>query len=264
MTTALRRTMNICKYIAAVCALICLIYSRLEPGGTMKFTDLPGEGLHNITVHTNEKGEQSYAVSDLTYDGLAQSPVADCVLTFNKQAPALWKDDTGKYTVTEADYDFVTGQGALGEGCAYFYKNDHRVLLATGKNLWLGSCNDMGSFTIELRFMPDSLQGEGVLFSRLGYFSGEKKGIEILIKGNALFITFYKVFEKDGSRRYDVHLNRGRPVIKAVAPSSHKLRPSLRQAGQAGQRPRGRSGFRHRRRRALQQCLHTLAGVSKP
>ena len=201
---------RICAY--SLCLFCLIVCPKAETDSIMTFTDIPEECLDNITVHQSGPGERSYTITDLSYANRSRQAEADCVLSFNREASSLWKDDTGKYTIAKADYDFIPGSGSMGGGCAYFYKNDHEVDIETEKNLWLGSCNDLGSFSIEFRFKPDSTSLNAVLFSRLGFYSGEKKGIEIKLKNGIVSVTFHKVFEKDGARRYDVYLNRGQLI----------------------------------------------------
>ena len=198
---------------ACIASLSCfLVYAAIETNSTLKVAEFPHESLNNVSVKTNAKGEKEYTITDLSYGDAGTDMLSDCVLSFNGRPSSLWKDDTRKYQVIRADYDFAAEPGALGGGCAYFNKSDHEVRMETSRNLWLGSCNDLGSFSIEMRFKAESLKNRGVLFSRIGYFSGEKRGIEIILKNDFLSAAFYKVFEKEGARRYDVFLNSGKAV----------------------------------------------------
>ena len=200
------------KTVYLALAVLLLLNPRKEAVNTIEFNEFPEECLHNTRVHLSNEGTKEYTIADLTYARNINPVITDCVLSFNKKSGDLWKDDSKKYSILKANYEFVSPSGSLGKGCASFYKRDHAVMLNSSRNLWLGSRNDLGSFSIEMRFMSRSLQKSGVLFSRIGYFSGTKKGITIVLNNGRVEGHFYNIFEKDGDRWYTVYLNRGRRI----------------------------------------------------
>lgn len=202
------------KTLLLICATVFILFPQKEALFMLEFNEFPEKNLFNITPVISEGGKKAYTIADLSYDKNINHRITECLLSFNVESRDLWKDDTGKYTVLDADYIFTSNKQALGKGCAYFYKKNHQVRLESSKNLWLGSCNDLGSFTIEMRFMTKSLKEGGVLFSRIGYLSGNKKGIIIDLNKGRVQAHFYNVFEKNRIKRFTVHLNRGGIVRK--------------------------------------------------
>ncbi len=166
--------------------------------------------LQNAIITTDSFGREVFSVRDLTYKGRSNPMISDIVLSFNDSSERLKKDDTGKYIISNASYTFLHGHGVLGGGGAGFFKNDDFVTIETAKDLWLGSCGDLGSFTLEFRFMPVAVNDNSVLFSRIGYFSGKKNGIEIKLAEGRIVVYLYSVFKDGNGIRYDVRLIKGR------------------------------------------------------
>ena len=174
-----------------------------------KFTS-KGLVFENIIITTDSFGREQLTIDDLSYQKKSMPYKTDLVLSFNSPSSLLVKDDTDKYNIRSSLYSFVKGSRILGGGCANFYKSEHRVEIELDRNLWLGSCDDLGSFTLEFRLFPLSLKDESILFSRIGYLSGEKNGIEIVFKQGRISPRLYGVFKDDSGRRYNIFLNRGR------------------------------------------------------
>lgn len=193
---------------------VFILFPQKESLFVMEFHDLPETSLHNVSYGISRKGEKTYSIADLSYEKSINHRITECLLSFNKGSGDLRKDDTKKYTVLDADYIFMPNDQALGKGCAFFYKKNHIVRLESSKNLWLGSCDDLGSFTIETRFLTKSIKKEGVLFSRIGYLPGTKKGIELVLKNGTVQAHFYNIFEKDMKKWHTVYLNRGTAIEK--------------------------------------------------
>lgn len=196
-----------------LCSLI--LAPRPDSSGTVVFPRVPKASLHNVRTMVGPAGETVYTIKDLTYRKASDPFITDIVLSFNTPPARLARDDARHYRVTRASYDFMTGGGSLGKGCARFYKKDHGVSVETSRAGWLGSCEDLGSFTIEFRFRPSELRDGSVLFSRIGYFSGTRRGIEIFIENRRIVAGLYGIFDKPSADRYDVVLRRGRPIAKA-------------------------------------------------
>ncbi len=191
-----------------------LLSPRPDSGGTVVFPSIPRECLHNIKTAPLPGGGTAYAIKDLSYRRSSDPLITDIVLSFDTPSRRLVRDDTRHYRVTASDYTFTTGSGALGKGCARFFKKEHGVTVETTRGAWLGTCDDLGSFTIEFRFMPYELRDGSVLFSRVGYVSGTKRGIEVTISNGSLVAGLYGIFDRPERTRYDVVLRRGRALTK--------------------------------------------------
>lgn len=177
---------------------------------TLVFTVLPDRSLSNIAKRTLPDGSIAYAVRDISYrDDIDLS--TDMLISFDKKASASFRDDTGRYAFYSAEYVLAQDNTAVGRGCASFFKRDHGVTITTTEGVWLGSCDDLGSFMIEMRFNSNDNKN-GILFSRLGFFSGTKKGIEIRLKDGVPSAFFYNMFQGDDGRWHSASLNRGKKV----------------------------------------------------
>ena len=53
---------------------------------------------------------------------------------------------------------------------------------------------------------PVSFNNESILFSRIGYFSGKKNGIEIKVKDRKIIVEMFRMFKDRNGIRYDVKL----------------------------------------------------------
>lgn len=199
------------KRIALV-ALLGLLALRIETENKVSFPTVPAANLSNVLIRHDAVGTSWYEIADLTYENAGRPFMTDMVLSFNSPANTLHYDDTMHYTVPHAEYDFLEGSG-LGKGCASFFKERQRVEVQAAPNLWLGSCDDLGSFTLELRLLAKSLRDGGVLFSRVGYFSGSKRGIELVLERGRVVARLYRVFKSPEGRSTDVFLNRGSALV---------------------------------------------------
>jgi hypothetical protein len=200
----------------ALLFLLCgvLISPRPDTSGTIGFPTVPKKSLHNVKTFAGPNRETLYTVKDLTYRKSSDPFITDIVLSFNTPSARLSRDDTRHYRITRSDYDFISGKGSLGKGCAQFFKKEHIVAVETVKNAWLGTCEDLGSFTIEFRFMPYELRDGSMLFSRIGYFSGSKRGIEVSIVNGTIVAGLYGIFDKPLRQKFDVVLQRGTKLSK--------------------------------------------------
>lgn len=195
------------KLIIILALPLFLALSR-DVVSTLVFTILPDKSLNNISRRTLPDGSIAYAVKDISYrDDVDLS--TDMLISFDKKASASYRDDTGRYAFYSAEYVLAQDNTAIGKGCASFFKRDHGVTVTTTEGVWLGSCDDLGSFMIEMRFNSNDSKN-GMLFSRLGYFSGTKKGIEIKIKDGVPSAYFYNMFQGDDGRWRSASLTRGR------------------------------------------------------
>ncbi|MBN2038615.1 MAG: hypothetical protein JW864_01140 [Spirochaetes bacterium] len=169
-------------------------------------------GLKNAILTADKTGREAFALKDLTYSDSGNTLLNDIILSFNSPSADLRKDDTGKYNIGSSSYRFIKNYGVLGGGGACFLKKDHKVEITPSKNLWLGSCNDLGSFSLEFRFRPIALNDNSTLFSRVGYLSGRKNGIEISLWNGRIIASLYRMFKSSSGMRYDIQLLKGRAL----------------------------------------------------
>lgn len=164
-------------------------------------TDFPEKYFTNISKKTLPDGTTAYGVSDINYAESADPLSTDLLLKFDREPMKYLKDDSGKYEIYSADYNFISKSDGIGRGCASFFKSGHCVYINTSEGLWLGSIDDLGSFNIEFRFKPLQTSG-GVLFARTGYLSGMKKGIEITLRNGRVIASLHNMFRMpDGKLR---------------------------------------------------------------
>lgn len=176
-------------------------------------TEFPEKYLNNVSRKTLPDGTSAYAVSDINYGETADPLSTDLLLKFDREALKYVKDDSGKYGIYSADYNYIAKSEGIGKGCASFFKSGHGVYINTSEGLWLGSIDDLGSFNIEFRFKP--LQtSSGILFSRTGYFSGMKKGIEIILRNGRVSVYMHNMFRTQDGKLRNAVLNSGDPAVK--------------------------------------------------
>ncbi|MBN1496406.1 MAG: hypothetical protein JXA07_06535 [Spirochaetes bacterium] len=207
---------NILRPLLTIMLCSLVLAPRPDSSGTVSFSHVPKKSLHNVRVLAGPDGGTAYTIKDLTYRSSSDPLITDLVLSFNTPSSRLARDDMRHYRINRGEYDFVTGDGALGKGCARFFKKEHGVSIETAGAGWLGSCDDLGSFTIEFRIKPHEVRDGAVIFSRVGYFSGTRRGIEIFVANGTIAAGLYGVFDKPTSDRYDVVLRRGTPISKGV------------------------------------------------
>lgn len=164
--------------------------------------------LFNASEVDLPSGKTGYTLADIAYSNTTMPLVTDLLLTFDTPSYQMVRDDLQHYRITDASYLFSSKRTALGKGCGRFFKDDHRLTLQTEKNLWLGNCSDLGSFSIEFRVLINKRNNNGVVFSRIGYSSGRKNGIEIVCEGNTIVARFHGVFWNLDGRPVDVTLQR--------------------------------------------------------
>lgn len=174
--------------------------------------DLPESCLHNAVKKKMPDGSYGYVVRDINYSDHSDPFSTDILLKFDREPDTYVKDDSGKYNIYSANYNFI--KDGLGKGCASFFKSDHEVSVHTSEGLWLGSTEDLGSFNIEFRFKAAELRNGSILFSRIGYFSGVKKGIEIKIKDRGVSVYLHNMFRGPDGRLRSASLVRGDRISK--------------------------------------------------
>ncbi|GEM_PF-225799 len=188
--------------------ILGLVKSSTEVVG---ISDFPERYLVNVTKKILPDGSPAYSISNINYSATADSLSTDLLLKFDREPLRYVKDDSGKYEIYSSDYSFISKSDGIGRGCASFFKRGHAVYISTSEGLWLGSIDDLGSFNIEFRMKPVQTNS-GVLFERTGYFSGMKKGIEILLKNGRIAVYMHNMFRTpDGSLKSAV-LNSGDSV----------------------------------------------------
>ncbi len=188
------------------------IFFKNEIPGVIFFEPVPAQGLENVTLIKTESGKVAYRITDLSYQKKRDNKITDIILSFNYPPQNLLRDDSKKYRIKYSEYIFAREPGALGKGCAKFTKEAHRVEIETVKNLWLGRCDDLGSFVIEFRFKAITLRDGSILFSRTGFLSGKRKGIEIVIRNRKVYANLYGVFEDNYGELQNIFLNRGKTI----------------------------------------------------
>jgi len=177
------------------------------------FLPIDENNMFNVSYKKLTNGENGYVVKDLSYEKSIKKK-NDFLLSFNKKSFELNNDDTCNYIIEKANYLFSKDAGSLGEGCAKFYKRNDGIRIKTEKNLWLGKCGDLGSFTIEFRFKTLSFKDDAVFFMREGYRSGKKIGFNIGIKNERVVVKFYNLFKKKSGKSFNVFLNNGQILEK--------------------------------------------------
>lgn len=200
---------NPVKYLILLLLPLLLALSK-DVTDVIEFTSIPDRLLDNITKQALPDGSQAWSVRDICYrDDIDLK--TDMLISFDKKASASFRDDTGRYAFYSAEYIMAQDEKSLGKGSASFFKRDHGVTIVTTEGVWLGSCDDLGSFMIELRFRPNDARN-GVLFSRIGYFSGSKKGIDIKIRDGIPVTSFYNMFMDDRGGFSSATLSGGKKV----------------------------------------------------
>lgn len=175
-------------------------------------THVPETSLHNAVKRPLPDGTTGYVIRDINYSEHADPFSTDILLKFDKSSEKYVKDDSGKYNIYSANYQFL--KEGVGNGCASFFKNDHGMMIDSSEGLWLGSVEDLGSFNIEFRFKAAELRNGSILFSRIGYFSGIKKGIEVRLKDRGISVYLHNMFRKPDGTLKSVSLVRGDRLVK--------------------------------------------------
>ncbi len=200
--------------ISLVFLSLLLLSQRKDFTSRIVFKPFKGNGLKDVELVAGKNSKLMYRLVDNTYWGRSNPVLSDLVLSFNKPSSELKNDDTGKYIIGYSRYRFSGSEKSLGQGSAMFINNEHRVEINPAGNLWLGRCGDLGSFSIEFRFKALSLKNGSVLFSRIGYLSGKKRGIRISINNFRIVAYLYDLFRMENGLRNDLVLNRGVKIEK--------------------------------------------------
>jgi hypothetical protein len=173
-----------------ISSLILFLAPQQDRYGKVTFGPVAHKYLHNARIKELKTGKKA------SYEYNRKNRITDLVLSFNKRSHHLRRDDTRKYRISQSQYGFSKGKGALGKGCALFFKGKHQVIVHPVESLWLGSCGDLGSFTIEFRVKLLSVK-DSIIISRIGYGSGVKRGFSISVSNERFVARFHKMFKRD-------------------------------------------------------------------
>ena len=100
-----------------------------DMGGIKTFDMVKSRHLFNAKVHTAPSGKKYYEIADLSFQQGDGESLYDMVLSFNKPATSLMRDETGQYPLGHRGYVLSSHRGSMGGGCGYFSKGDHRIEL---------------------------------------------------------------------------------------------------------------------------------------
>lgn len=202
------------KILRIIPILLCLLcmYPVQDKSAVVVLPLVPQKNLNNAEIKKTPVGEMYYTIADLTYTRRSDPLLMDLILSMNSPSFSLRGDETGHYKIKKADYITVKGKGELGGACAGFSSDKHVIELETTPDLFLGRAGDLGSFTIEFRLFSPSLVNEGKIFSRTGYFSGSKRGIEIFVQNKKIIAMFHNLFETPDGRRKTISLLGGKTI----------------------------------------------------
>ncbi|HPQ52989.1 MAG TPA: hypothetical protein PK253_07030, partial [Spirochaetota bacterium] len=190
---------------------LTLLFPKAGIYHTTHFTS-KGLDLFNVLESKNHQGTSIYRLKDTTYADNDVPYLTDLILSFNGRPSRLTRDDSGNYKIRYASYVRENKSGVHGGGAARFFRRDDRIEIESHENLWLTNCEDLGSFTIEFRMKPVSIAEGTVLFSRVGFLSGRRNGIEIVMKDRRISVRLFGIFRNRDGRRIDVFLNKGRAL----------------------------------------------------
>lgn len=203
------------KYIIFLSFLsICSYVIASEKITAQKIFSSTGLDLFNVSVLKNAAGNNVYQVSDVSYQQNQYPLITDLILSFNNISNNKYTDDSNRYYLPYSMYDSISNKGEIGKKAAFFYKQEHKVEIANKKKLWLSNSNDLGSFSIEFRFYPIKLDDGSIIFSRVGYNSGRRNGIEISFHKKHITSKFYGIFKNNRGRRIDITLAKGEKLKK--------------------------------------------------
>ena len=193
--------------LAAVIAVTTAFGAREIVRRSIVFTpdDL---ALFNVVAVKDGK-DDVFRLKDTTYAENNDPFLTDMALSFSRPSGDLTSDDTRRYSVRYASYQFDKTKESYGGSSGKFYRQEDRIEIAARENLWLSGHGDMGSFTIEMRLRPDNIREDAVLFSRVGYASGMKNGIEIRVRRGRVCAYLTGIFTASDGHRIDVSLTRG-------------------------------------------------------
>ncbi|MCL1911658.1 MAG: LamG domain-containing protein [Leptospirales bacterium] len=199
------------KVLLRVAPLILCLYPVQEKSAVITLPEVPAKNLVNAEIKRSATGSY-YTTADVTYTRELDPFVIDMVLSMNYPSQSIRRDDTAHYKIKHAEYIAVKGKGELGGGCAGFISPRHSIDIETSPDLFLGKIDDLGSFTIEFRFLSQAMVDGGQIFSRVGYFSGSKRGIEILVRDKRVIVLMHNLFETPDGRRKSINLTGGKKL----------------------------------------------------
>jgi len=199
------------KALLRISPLVLCLYPVQEKSAVITLPEVSGKNLVNAEIKHSAAGSY-YTTADVTYTRELDPFVIDMVLSMNYPSQSLGRDDTAHYKVKRADYITVKGKGELGGGCAGFTSPRHFIDIEPTPDLFLGRAGDLGSFSIEFRFLSQSMVDGGLIFSRVGYFSGTKRGIEITVRDKRVIVLMHNLFEMPDGRRKSISLTGGKKL----------------------------------------------------
>lgn len=200
------------KYIFCWLLPVLCLAPVLDKSATVLLPEVPEANLNNAEVRVDASGKRFYTIADVTYTRRQDPLIMDAVFSMNKPAEKLFKDDLGRYKIKRAQYVYLTGKGELGEACAGFFSPKHMIEIECNPNMFLGKPEDLGSFALEFRLFSPALVNGGMIFSKTGYFSGSKRGIEIFIKNRRVAVYFYNLFKDSSGKRHTLFLTGGKAL----------------------------------------------------
>jgi hypothetical protein len=201
------------KYLKVIIILIFatqLIAQTRDEKDTIVITNVPLSSLHNVEKKSMPDNTSGYFINNINYSDVKDPLLTDLLIKFDKESDKYIKDDSKQYNIYSANYQFV--KDGIGSGSASFFKSDHVVKINSSEGLWLGNFEDLGSFNIEFRFKPAELKDGSTLFSIIGYFSGVKKGIDIVIKNKNISAHLYNMFRAPDGKLKSASLVKGSKI----------------------------------------------------
>ena len=199
------------KIIIIILAALLTAQTR-DAINTIVITDVPNSSLHNVEKKPMPDGTTGYFINNIDYSDVKDPLLTDLLIKFDKEPDKYTKDDSKKYNIYSASYQFV--KDGIGTGSASFFKSDHIVMINSSEGLWLCNFEDLGSFNIEFRFKPAELKNGSTLFSIIGYFSDVKKGIDIVIKNKSVSAYLYNMFRAPDGKLNSASLIKGPKINK--------------------------------------------------
>lgn len=132
-------------------------------------------------------------------------------LNFDEPAAPLLKDRRGLYRVIESQYS-PSEVAHSGDRSAFFRRRSQNIRLRTTEALW--PLKHEQAFTISFWMRPRHFFRSSNLFRRIGYASGERKGIEILLEQNRLRLNLEGILRYNGDVGAPLSLRVKRPLKK--------------------------------------------------
>ena len=105
------------KYILPL-LFLCVMFPAPELSDTVRFSS-EGLDMYHVKKAVDSRGRETFTLSDLTYQDVGIPFISDLVLSLNRPSSQLVRDDSGKYMIRYAQFDYVREGGALGGGWDY-------------------------------------------------------------------------------------------------------------------------------------------------